>query len=344
MAEQRTILEKTFALTSQQQEGTVTLLELTVELRKIPATVERQSDQPNGPIVIATTRRYAQGQILVDRDVTEVEEEAPAETEEAATVPVGIARQEIIDLTASDDEESEETPSEHDSETTERNPNLEDIEERSEEHGDSADPHPPDEETASGNGGEPDEDSQDRAWPDSPPPSPPPYSPEPPSRRRDSDRRREFRDGVRSPSPPVELRKIPATVEQQDNQYNGPVIITTTRRYAQGQILVDGDLTEVEETEVPAEPEETAAVPVGIARQEIIDLTETDDENTEDTQSEDSDTTERNPDLADEGERSEEGGDLDPHLSDDDAASRNSGEPDRDPRDAPPPYSPEPPS
>jgi hypothetical protein len=142
----------------------------------------------------------------------------------------------------------------------------------------------------------------------------------------------------------VELRKIPATVEQQDNQYNGPVIITTTRRYTQGQILVDGDLTEVEETEVPAEPEETAAVPVGIARQEIIDLTETDDENTEDAQSEDSDTTERNPDLTDEGERSEEGGDSDPHLSDDDAASRNSGEPDRDPRDAPPPYSPEPPS
>ncbi|EFX68081.1 hypothetical protein DAPPUDRAFT_330396 [Daphnia pulex] len=140
----------------------------------------------------------------------------------------------------------------------------------------------------------------------------------------------------------VELRKIPATVDQQDNQYNGPVIITTTRRYAQGQILVDGDLTEVEETEVPAEPEEATAVPVGIARQEIINLTETDDENTEDTQSEDSDTTERNPDLADEGERSEEGGNSDPHLADDDAASRNSGEPDSDPRDAPPPYSPEP--
>lgn len=228
MAEQRTILEKTFALTSQQQEGTVTLLDLTVELRKIPATVERQSDQPNGPIVIATTRRYAQGQILVDRDIAEVEEEAPAETEEAAAVPVGIARQEIIDSTTSDDDdESEETPSEHDSETTERNPNLEDIAEHSEEHEDSADPHPSDEETASGNGGEPDEDSQDRAWPDSPPQSPPPYSSEPTSaRRRQADRHREFRDGVRSPSPPGYM---PSYYLQ--NLYSPPILLRSEEEY-----------------------------------------------------------------------------------------------------------------
>lgn len=95
MAEQRTILEKTFALTIQQQEGTVILLDLTVELRKIPPTVERQSNEPKGPVVIATTRRYAQGQILVDRDITEVEEnknEVPDENEVAAAIPVGIAR------------------------------------------------------------------------------------------------------------------------------------------------------------------------------------------------------------------------------------------------------------
>ncbi|EFX67231.1 hypothetical protein DAPPUDRAFT_261959 [Daphnia pulex] len=131
MAERRSILEKTFVLTSQQQEGTVTLLDLTVELRKIPATVERQDNQSNGPVVIATTRRYAQGQILVDGDITEVEEnEVPAEHKEAAAIPVGIARQEIIDLTESDDEQTEETPSE-DSDTTERNPDLADEGERS---------------------------------------------------------------------------------------------------------------------------------------------------------------------------------------------------------------------
>ncbi|EFX66061.1 hypothetical protein DAPPUDRAFT_263728 [Daphnia pulex] len=186
----------------------------------------------------------------------------------AAEVPIGIARQEIVDLTESDDEEDEtaaEDTQSVDSETTERNPHL------------------ATEET-------PSEDSY---------------------------------DADRNP----QTRHHP-----------------TTRRYAQGQILVDSDITEVEETEVPAEPEEAAAVPVGIARQEIIDLTESDDEHTEETPSEDSDATERNPDLVDEGEHSEEGGDSDPHLSDDEASSGNSGEPDRNPRDAPPPYSPEPPS
>ncbi|EFX65399.1 hypothetical protein DAPPUDRAFT_333222 [Daphnia pulex] len=102
MSENRVILEKTFALTSQLREGTIALLNLTVELRKIPATVERETTKPNGPIIIVTTRRYAQGQILVEGDVTEVEEaenvaEDSAENKEAAKVPIAIACQEIAD-------------------------------------------------------------------------------------------------------------------------------------------------------------------------------------------------------------------------------------------------------
>ncbi len=158
-------------------------MDLTVELRKIPATVEHQSDQPNGPIVLATTRRYAQNQILIDRDIVEVDEieeranvnGATDVNETRPTVPVAVARQELVDLTQSDEEDDDE-----EDDTTVENPDLENIEERSEEHGDSAGPHPLDEETASGT-----DSSQDRAWPDSPPPSPPPYSPEPSSRQRD---------------------------------------------------------------------------------------------------------------------------------------------------------------
>jgi hypothetical protein len=41
MPSERTVLNKTFALTSQQQEGTVTLLDLRAEIRKIPAHGEK---------------------------------------------------------------------------------------------------------------------------------------------------------------------------------------------------------------------------------------------------------------------------------------------------------------
>ncbi|EFX68099.1 hypothetical protein DAPPUDRAFT_229018 [Daphnia pulex] len=150
MSENRAILEKTFALTSQQQEGTIALLDVTVE-----------------------------GQILVEGNLTELEE-APnvvgssAQTEEEAEIPIAYVRQEIVDLGESNDEEDEDE--EADSDATEENPHL------------AAEDHPS-------------EDSQDRAWPDSPPPPPPPYSPEATSSRR---RRSPLdqRGKLRSPSPP----------------------------------------------------------------------------------------------------------------------------------------------
>lgn len=197
-------------------------MDLTVELRKIPATVEHQSDQPNGPIVLATTRRYAQNQILIDRDIVEVDEvEERANingvtdvNETRPTIPVAVARQELVDITQSDEEDDDE-----EDDTTVENPDLEDIEERSEERGEPAGPHPLDEETASG----PDS-SQDRAWLDSPPPSPPPYTPEPSSRPRD--RSRTFRDGIRSPSPPG---YVPSFYLQ--NLYSPPILLRSEEEY-----------------------------------------------------------------------------------------------------------------
>jgi hypothetical protein len=199
MSENRAILEKTFALTSQQQEGTIVLLDVTVEVRKIPATVERQ--QPNEPIIIATTRRFAQGQILVEGNLTELEE-APnvvgssSQTEEE--IPIAYVRQEIVDLRESNDEEDEDD--EVDSDVTEENPHL-----AAEEH--------------------PSEDSQDRAWPDSPPPSPPPYSPEATSSRR---RRSPLdqRGELRSPSPPG---YVPSYYLQ--NMYSPPILLRSEVEY-----------------------------------------------------------------------------------------------------------------
>jgi hypothetical protein len=149
-----------------------------VELRNVPATVGRETTKPNGPITIVTTRCYAQGQILVEGDIVEVEEninvnEAPTENEERTEVPIGVARQELIDLTESDDEEDEmaiEDTQSVDSETTEENPHL------------AAEEAPSD-----------DSYDADRNQPD----SPPPYSQE-----ETAPRRRDRLTRLRSPSPP----------------------------------------------------------------------------------------------------------------------------------------------
>jgi hypothetical protein len=53
MSEDRCLLEQTFALTSQKFEGTIALLDVSVDLRKIPATIEKETD---GRVVITTTR------------------------------------------------------------------------------------------------------------------------------------------------------------------------------------------------------------------------------------------------------------------------------------------------
>ncbi|EFX66060.1 hypothetical protein DAPPUDRAFT_332579 [Daphnia pulex] len=118
MAERRTILEKTFSLTSQQQEGTILGLHSRIE------EDFGNSREGNRPVERSHHHRdYAQGQILVEGDIVEVEQNDDSTgNEDVAGVPIGVARQEIVDFTESDDE-TEETTSE-DRDATERNPDL----------------------------------------------------------------------------------------------------------------------------------------------------------------------------------------------------------------------------
>jgi hypothetical protein len=224
-ANTRTILEKTFALTSQRQEGTVTLLDLTVELRKIPATVEHQSDQPYGPIVLATTRRYAQHHILIDRDIVEVEGEAESNNVNGAangngtrpTLPVGEARQELVDLTESSDEEDDATVENPD--LVDRNDENDDEEDDDEED-DAAENNTTVENPnlVARSNEEDDEEGDER----NPPDSPPPYSPD------FSSGRRRYHDdrNMRSPSPPG---YVPSYYLQ--NMYSPPILLRSEAEY-----------------------------------------------------------------------------------------------------------------
>ncbi len=177
-----------------------------MELRNVPATVGRETTKPNGPITIVTTRCYAQGQILVEGDIVEVEEninvnEAPTENEERTEVPIGVARQELIDLTESDDEEDEmaiEDTQSVDSETTEENPHL------------AAEEAPSD-----------DSYDADRNQPD----SPPPYSQE-----ETAPRRRDRLTRLRSPSPPGYVPPPPKNVLFQ-NIYSPPIYLRSEEDY-----------------------------------------------------------------------------------------------------------------
>ncbi|EFX66066.1 hypothetical protein DAPPUDRAFT_116739 [Daphnia pulex] len=195
---QRTILEKTFALTSQRLEGTVTLLDLTVELRKIPATVEHQIDQPYGPIVLATTRLEEGAESNNVNGAANGNGTRPA-------VPVGVARQEIIDLTESSDEEDD---------ATVENPDLED---RNDEDDDEEDD---DEENDAAENDTPVENEEDDVR--TPRDSPPPYSPD------FSTGRRRYHDdrNLRSPTPPG---YVPPTYLQ--NMYSPPILLRSEAEY-----------------------------------------------------------------------------------------------------------------
>ncbi len=58
----RMVLNKTFILTSQQHEGTVALLDVRVEVRKIPARVTRRE----GKVEYASSPRYHQDHVICD--------------------------------------------------------------------------------------------------------------------------------------------------------------------------------------------------------------------------------------------------------------------------------------
>ncbi len=117
-----------FALTSQRAEGTIALLDVTVELRKILTSLEHNG--PEGPAVMTTTRRFAQTQILHDGDIVELEgseDDEPSRTEEVRSNPIREIHTQVVDITSSDDEEEEAEPEEAPSEAseeTERNFNL----------------------------------------------------------------------------------------------------------------------------------------------------------------------------------------------------------------------------
>ena len=123
----RTLLEQTFALTSQREEGTVARLDVTVEMRKIPASLRRLG--PHGPVTITTTRRFAQtrlhhGGVIPDIEDSEDEASTSNANEESRIEEI---RQEIIDVASSDEDNEEEEDLESDgapseaSEETERN-------------------------------------------------------------------------------------------------------------------------------------------------------------------------------------------------------------------------------
>ncbi|EFX67238.1 hypothetical protein DAPPUDRAFT_331278 [Daphnia pulex] len=127
MSEDRCLLEQTFALTSQKFEGTIALLDVSVDLRKIPATIEKETD---GRVVITTTRRYAQKRILHDHDIAELEgsddgRSEGGEGETAEDTHTGAIAPETPPESAEEEEETEpeETPSEA-SDITERNSDL----------------------------------------------------------------------------------------------------------------------------------------------------------------------------------------------------------------------------
>jgi hypothetical protein len=209
MSEDRCLLEQTFALTSQKFEGTIALLDVSVDLRKIPAKLVEETD---GRVVIETTRRYAQSRILHDHDIAELEgsDDDRSSGEGAVGSSIRVIPTEAVDLADSDDGEEEtelirkndeeDEDEEVDSEATEENPHL------------AAEENPSD-------------NSQDRAWPDSPPPSPPPYSPEGTSSRR---RRSPLdqRGEIRSPSPPGYM---PSFYLQ--NLYSPPILLRSEEEY-----------------------------------------------------------------------------------------------------------------
>jgi hypothetical protein len=122
MPNERTVLNKTFALTSQQHEGTVTLLDIRAEVRKIPAQVTRRE----GQVEYATSSRYHQEQVICD-GLLELEENrvhnnAPAKREDI--------NEEISDQSSSENEESDQNenpsrePTSEDSDATEINEDL----------------------------------------------------------------------------------------------------------------------------------------------------------------------------------------------------------------------------
>jgi hypothetical protein len=124
MPSERTVLNKTFALTSQQQEGTVTLLDLRAEIRKIPAHVTRRE----GHVEYATPSRYHQNQeveicgALLELEGNGVQNNTPAKREDI--------NEEIGDQSSSENEETDQNenpsrePTSEDSDATEINEDL----------------------------------------------------------------------------------------------------------------------------------------------------------------------------------------------------------------------------
>ncbi|EFX61029.1 hypothetical protein DAPPUDRAFT_274772 [Daphnia pulex] len=124
MPSRRTVLNKTFALTSQQHEGTVTLLDVRAEVRKIPAQVTRRE----GHVEYATPSRYHQDQVveicdeLLELEGNRVQNNAPAKREEI--------NEETGDQSSSENEEADQNenpsrePTSEDSDATEINEDL----------------------------------------------------------------------------------------------------------------------------------------------------------------------------------------------------------------------------
>jgi hypothetical protein len=122
MPSRRTVLNKTFALTSQQHEGTVALLDVRVEVRKIPARVTRRE----GQVEYATSTRYHQDHVICDvlleLEGNRVQNNTHAEREEL--------NEEIADQSSYEDEEADQNenpsrePTSEDSDATEVNEDL----------------------------------------------------------------------------------------------------------------------------------------------------------------------------------------------------------------------------
>ncbi|EFX63484.1 hypothetical protein DAPPUDRAFT_268356 [Daphnia pulex] len=130
MPSSRTVLNKTFALTSQQNDRTIALLDVRVEVRKIPERVTRR----DGQVEYETSRRNQQDQVICD-DLMELEEDwvqnnTPNEEEEPEQEAREELNEEIADQSSSEDEEAGQNentsgePTSEDSDATEVNEDL----------------------------------------------------------------------------------------------------------------------------------------------------------------------------------------------------------------------------
>lgn len=117
MSANATVLKRTFALTTQRQEGTVVLLEVQAKVRKIPATIIADNEDV---VHIQTDPSYLPELEESETAIPKTEEES-RNSEDIPQEEARACQTLVIDLTLSDDEEESE---ENESDTTEVNPDL----------------------------------------------------------------------------------------------------------------------------------------------------------------------------------------------------------------------------